>query len=153
MHKNLRDSYKYYKKDSLNPVDIKMYLDIVHGHMKFMIEKVVDGEEITLPARFGNLSITGKKQVIRYDEEGNVQGLAPDWVKTKELWDRNPVSKENKQLVYCTNEHTSGIRYRFFWSKLRVLVTNKTLYALKMTRTNKREVSNRVKNGKEYQRT
>ena len=152
MHKNLRDSYKFYKAESINSVDIKMYLDIVHGHLKFMMNKVLEGEEITLPSRFGTLSIIGKKQNIRFDEQGNVQGLAPDWVRTKELWDRNEEAKKNKQLVYCTNEHTSSIRYKFLWSKNRVLVTNKTLYALKMTRTNKREVSNRVKNGKEYKR-
>lgn len=152
MHKNLRDSYKFYKNDATNPIDIKIYLDIVHGHMKFMVDKVMQGEEISLPSRFGTLSIIGRKQNIRFDEQGNVQGLAPDWVRTKELWDRNEKAKENKQLVYCTNEHTSNIRYKFLWSKMRVLVTNKTLYALKMTRTNKREVSNRVKSGQEYKR-
>lgn len=152
MHKNLRDSYKFYKTESVNPVDVKMYLDIVHGHLKFIVDKVMQGEEVTLPSRFGTLSIIGKKQNIRFDEQGNVQGLAPDWVRTKELWDRNEEAKNNKQLVYCTNEHTSNIRYKFLWSKMRVLVTNKTLYALKMTRTNKREVSNRVKNGQEYKR-
>lgn len=152
MHKNLRDSYKHYKSNSINPVDIKMYLDIVHGYLKYIVNKVMNGEEITLPSRFGTLCIIGKKQTIRFDENGNVQGLAPDWVKTRELWNRNEEAKNNKQLVYCTNEHTSSIRYRFLWSKTRVLVTNKSLYALKMTRTNKREVSNRVKNGKEYKR-
>lgn len=152
MHKNLRDSYKLYKTTSVNPTDIKMYLDIVHGYLKFLMNKVMEGEEVTLPSRFGTLSITGKKQTIRFDENGKVVGLPPDWVKTKELWDRNETAKQNKQLVYCTNEHTSNIRYKFLWSKITVLVTNKTLYALKMTRTNKRDVSNRVKNGKEYKR-
>ena len=52
--------------------------------------------------------------------------------------------------MYHFNEHTNGIRYRFFWNKARVLVSNKTLYNLKMARVNKRALSENIKNGKEY---
>lgn len=148
--KNIRDSYRYYKKTSKNPIDIKTYIEMCNEYNKFLINKVLDGEEITLPSRMGTLSIVGKKQKITYDENGNVKGLAPDWVKTKKLWETNSKAKEKKQLVYHTNEHSSNIRYRFFWSKSRVLVTNKTLYSLLITRTNKRSVHNRIMNGAEY---
>ncbi len=148
--KNVRDSYKFYKSISRLPVDCKTYIAICNDFNKFLAEKVLDGEEVTLPARMGSLSILGRKQKIRFDEEGNVQGLAPDWVKTKQLWENNSEAKANKKVVYHTNEHSSQIRYKFLWSKMNVLVTNKTLYALLMTRTNKRAVHEKIMNGTEY---
>lgn len=150
MLRNIRDSYKLYKKSTENPVDIKTYIEIANGYNQHLMDKVLDGEKVTLPMRFGTLCIMGKKQKIRFDENGNVKGLAPDWVKTKQLWDKNSEAKERKQLVYHTNEHSSTIRYKFLWAKSRVLITNKTLYSLRLTRTNKREVNKRVNEGKEY---
>ena len=150
MLRNIRDSYKLYKKSTENPVDVKTYIEIANGYNQHLIDRVLDGEKVTLPMRFGTLCIMGKKQKVRFDENGNVKGLAPDWVKTKQLWDKNPEAKERKQLVYHTNEHSSTIRYKFLWAKSRVLITNKTLYALRLTRTNKREVNKRVNEGKEY---
>lgn len=117
---------------------------------KFLCSKVLDGHEVTLPSRFGTLSIIGREQKVRFDEAGNVVGLPPDWKKTRELWDRNPEAAKKKTLVYCTNEHTSNIRYKFLWSKKKVIIENKTLYSLRMTRTNKRTVYKLLMNGKEY---
>lgn len=148
---NSRDSYIIYKNttESSEPIDISTYLKIVNSYMKFLIRKLFEKGEINIPERLGTLSIVGKKVKVRI-EDGEIKGLAPDWAKTKELWDEDPVAKENKQLAYHFNEETNGVRYRFFWSKNRVLVTNKTLYTLKMTRTNKRELASLVRQGKEY---
>lgn len=148
---NSRDSYIIYKNttESSEPIDISTYLKIVNSYMKFLIRKLFEKGEINIPERLGTLSIVGKKVKVRI-EDGEIKGLAPDWAKTKELWDEDSVAKENKQLAYHFNEETNGVRYRFFWSKNRVLVTNKTLYTLKMTRTNKRELASLVRQGKEY---
>lgn len=153
MLKNLRDSYKLYKEDAILPISSKDYLDIVSKFNKFMINRVLEGDEVVLPARFGTLAIVGKKQEIKFDENGNIIGLAPNWVKTKQLWENDAEAKSKKKLVYCTNEHTSNIRYKFFWSKNKIFAANKTLYALRMTRTNKRAVYDKVsKQNKEYTR-
>lgn len=146
---NTRDSYVIYKHSSDNPMDIKKFILITNSFMKFLSKKLLDTGSITIPERLGNLNIIGRKVKVRV-EDGEIKGLAPDWAKTKQLWDQDSVAKENKQLVYHFNEQTNGIRYKFFWSKNRVLVSNKTLYNLKLTRTNKRELSQLVKNGKEY---
>lgn len=148
--KNLRDSYKLYKETAVTPVDIKTYLLICGNFNKFLCKKVLNGHEVTLPSRFGTLAIVGKEQKVRFDEQGNVVGLPPDWKKTKELWARNSKAAKNKTLVYCTNEHTSNIRYKFLWSKKKVIIENKTLYSLRMTRTNKRAVHKLLIEGKEY---
>ena len=146
---NTRDSYVVYKNMSANPINISQYVQITNHFMKFLITKLLTTGEINIPERLGKLSIFGKKVNVRI-EDGEIKGLAPDWVKTKQLWDSDTEAKENKQLVYHFNEETNGIRYKFSWSKNRVLVSNKTLYNLRMTRSNKRELSRLVKNNKEY---
>jgi len=148
--KSLKDSYKKYCENTDNEVDIKTYLLIVGDYNKFLMNKVLEGIEVTLPARMGTLSILGKKQKVRIDEEGNIHGLAPDWVKTKKLWEENEEARKNKKLLYHINSHTDGVRYKFLWSKLQVLVENKTLYSLRMTRDNKRAVNAMAKQGKQY---
>ena len=148
-HYNINDSYVVYKNISNDPVDKSIYLQITNQFMKFLSSKLLSQGEINIPERLGKLSIYGKKVKVKV-EDGQIKGLAPDWVKTKELWDSDLIAKQNKQLVYHFNEETNGIRYKYVWSKNRVLVSNKTLYNLRMTRTNKRELSKLVKEGKEY---
>ena len=146
---NTIDSYIVYKNMSVNPINISQYVQIINHFMKFLSSKLLSTGEIILPDRLGRLSIFGKKVNVRI-EDGEIKGLAPDWVKTRQLWDSDEEAKNNKQLVYHFNEETNGIRYKFAWSKNRVLVSNKTLYNLRMTRSNKRELSRLVREGKEY---
>ena len=148
--RNLRDSYKLYKQSAVNPVDIKNYLLLTADYNKFLIDKVLAGKEVTLPSRMGTLSITGKKQQIKFDEDGKVIGLAPDWVKTKQLWENNTQAKREKKRIFHTNDHTDNVRYKFLWSKRNVLVENKTLYSLRLTRTNKRAVHSKILEGAQY---
>ena len=146
---NTRDSYIIYKSVSKDPLEVSKYVEITNLFMKFLSNKLLEKGSIIIPERLGNLSIIGKKIKVRI-EEGKIKGLAPDWVKTKELWEEDSQAKLEKQLVYHFNENTNGIRYKYSWSKNRVLVTNKTLYNLKMTRENKRNLSKLVIEGKEY---
>lgn len=146
---NTRDSYVVYKNMSVNPINISQYVQIINHFMKFLSSKLLSTGEINIPERLGKLSIFGKKVNVRI-EDGEIKGLAPDWVKTKQLWESDEEAKNNKQLVYHFNEETNGIRYKFSWSKNRVLVSNKTLYNLRMTRSNKRELSRLVREEKEY---
>ena len=148
-HYNINDSYVVYKNISNDPVDKSIYLQITNQFMKFLSFKLLSQGEINIPERLGKLSIYGKKVKVKV-EDGQIKGLAPDWVKTKELWESDKEAKNKKQLLYHFNEETNGIRYKYVWSKNRVLVSNKTLYNLRMTRTNKRELSKLVKEGKEY---
>lgn len=150
MKKNIRDSYKRYCNTTNNPVDIKTYTLLTGDYNKFLIQKVLENNEVTLPARMGTLSIVGRKQKVRYGEDGKIKGLAPDWVKTKKLWESNPEARKNKQLLYHLNSHTDNVRYKYLWSKLQVLAENKTLYALRLTRDNKRAVHNMILQGKQF---
>lgn len=153
MNKSLKDTYKDYKSSTKDPVDKQVYLKIAAEYMKFLLVLVLDGEEVTLPEKLGTLSIKGKKEKVRTEKVNGeivIKGLAPNWPKTWQLRKNNPEARKKRKIVYHTNAHTNGIRYRYLWRKLNVTVTNKTLYSLVMTRTNKREASARIKNNKEY---
>ncbi len=144
--KNLRSSYTEYKKGCPKPVKLKDYLTLTSEYNKFLIEKVLEGKEVTLPSRMGTLTVVGKTQNFK----NGTAALAPDWVKTKVLWEKSEKAKAEKKLVYHTNSHTDGVRYKFLWSKKNVLVENKTLFSLRMTRTNKRAVHQKILNGSQY---
>jgi hypothetical protein len=146
---NIRSSFSMYSQSVSNPVDLKTYLTINYMYMKFIIRKVFEGKIVTLPNRLGFFKVLGKLQKPSISE-GGIKGLAPDWVKTKELWDRDPKAKEQKKLLYHNNFKTQGVRYRFTWSKNTVLVINKTLYSFRLSRENKRNLSKLIENGKQY---
>ena len=91
---NIRSSYKLYLSLTKFPQDVKVYILIANAYMKFLIDKVIDGDEITLPARLGSLSIIGNKRKLKFTEEGKPI-LPPNWAKTKKLWESNPKAKTN----------------------------------------------------------
>jgi len=150
MYKNLNDTYITYKLSSSNPIEKKDYTNICSLYHKFLIRKILEGNIVRLPAKMGTLCVTGKKQKIRRDEQGNIISLAPDWRKTIEYWKKNETAKQNKKIIYCTNEHSNGVRYKYLWSKKNVTVPYKNLYSLRLVRENKRAVRDAVLRGQEF---
>ena len=147
---NLRESYKLYKILSNDTISRKEYLSITQDFMKFIASKLLEKGEVVLPERLGKLQIQGRKSKIKIDENNKIKGLSPDWGKTRELWDSDPIAKKDKLIVYHFNEDTNGVRYKFLWSKRNVLLQNKTLYNLQFSRENKRNLAKKIKEGKEY---
>lgn len=146
---NIRSSYKTYKETVDTPIEEKQYLKIANGYMKFLIQKVLEGEEVTMPARLGTLFIQGVKKNLKFNKDG-IPLLPPNWAATKKLWDSNPDAKATKKIVYCLNEETDGVVYKLHWSKNRVPIENKLYYNFILTRSNKRAIHQQIKKGKEY---
>lgn len=146
----MEDSYKLYKKNNKKGVSYKVYRDIFTLYIKYLVDKLMKGETVTLPERMGALEFVGKKMKPKLDENGNITGLSPDWQKTNELWNRCPECKERKELVFFFNENTQGIRYRIKWSKKRVFVENKEFYTFKLSIGNKEKFIDRLRNGQEF---
>lgn len=144
-----RDSYKLYKQVSTNPIDIKTYLLIGEEYREFLISKVFEGEEVTLPAKLGTLSIIGTQKKLKFSDKG-VPLLPPNWKETKKLWESNEEARLTKKLVFCLNEETSGVTYKYYWSKNRVAVENKSMYSLRMVRKHKRAAHFIITQGKEF---
>lgn len=144
-----RTSYSYYKNQVESPLHINDYLHIVYSFFEFIKDKILDGDDVTIPEKLGLLNIQGKKQKIKMEND-QIINLNPDWKSTNELWERCEECKERKQLVYYFNEHTNGILYKIKWSKTNVLVRNKMMYYFKPCRKFKRTLAKLIKEGKEY---
>lgn len=146
---NIRTSYKRYSKEVKTLVEIKEFISIANGYMEFLMQKAVQGEEVTMPARLGTLFIQGVKKKLKFNKDG-VPLLPPNWSKTKKLWENNPDAKATKKIVYCLNEETNGVVYKLHWSKNRVPIENKLYYNFILTRANKRAIHKSIVEGKEY---
>jgi hypothetical protein len=146
---NTRSSYKRYFKETEKPVELNTFIPIANEYMEFLMKKVLEGEEVTMPARLGTLFIQGVKKKLAFNKDG-VPMLPPNWGETKKLWDKNPDAKATKKIVYCLNEETNGVVYKLHWSKNRVPIENKLFYNFILTRGNKRAIHKEIKQGKEY---
>ncbi len=114
------------------------------------MKKVIEGYDVRLGAKLGVITIRGRKFIPTINEAGEIKGAAPNWKKTKELWDSDPVAKAQKRLVYCFNEHSDGITYKLHWFKKNVIIKNKDMYGLSFARDNRRAVNTAIYEGKEY---
>ena len=150
-HLGTREALSFYKETEKNPVSDKEFREISNAFNLFLVDKIIDGEVVKLPERLGTIRVTGKKMQPRINPEtGQVEGVAPDWKATKELWKKCPECKKDKQLVYHLNEHTDGIRYSFKWSKTGVFISNRDFYSLKVARSVKNKFKQTLAEGKEY---
>jgi len=137
--KNVADAYKYYKKESVrNTMEYKEYSRIAFLFFKEILLHLLDGGEVKFPGGLGLFKIVKKPR--RFDN------LRVDWKSTKDMWEKNPKTKENKKLVYHLNDHTRGYYYRFFWSK--GIVTNISAYSFVPVRKAQRDLASRIKKEK-----
>ena len=145
------DTYSRYLKDTPeeNQVDKLSYVALCRAYNRLMMEKVLKGERVVLPVKLGTIEVKGFKDKLAF-EGGLITGLSPNWKDTKELWDNDPQSKIDGKIIYNTNEHSSGIRYKFLWSKKNCNTKNKTSYTLRINRPAKRALSSMIFEGKEY---
>lgn len=148
-HYNIRDSYKDYLETTNDPIEESLYVFIIKQYMLFLSDKLLEEGSITLPSLLGKFEIRGTVLKPRF-EEGKIKGLAPDWGETNKLWNRDEEARINKTIVYHFNEDTNSTRYRLYWRKKNVLVSNKSIYDFRLTRSNKRKLSKMIKEGKEY---
>lgn len=147
------DTYKLYKKRAkVIRFTRKEYSTLVGNFMKFLFQQLLDGEEIFLPFYLGRLYVMGYKVHARITKDGEVRDLAPSWMKTLKLWEKNPEAKKQRKIVYCTNEHSDGYRYHMVWSKTSSKLKHKRLYSFVLCRKNKRALHARIMAGQEYLR-
>ena len=64
----VRGTYKDYKKESKNPVNITTYTKIINAYMRFLMKHVFAGESVHLPSKFGAIKIIGREQKITIDK-------------------------------------------------------------------------------------
>jgi len=126
------ESYKEYTKNNeAYYIEYSKFREILTDYFKFLAEELIDNcKEIRLPARMGTLSVV-KARPKRYD----YSYLRVDF---------NGSRSSDKTLLHL-NEHSGGFNYRFYWNKRDILIQNRSMYELVMSRANKRRLAYMIK--------
>jgi len=134
----LKDMYQEYIKDksvdSMYYVTYNEYVEYCSIFYKMISKALVDDNyKFKLPFALGEVYVIKHKM--------NYINKAPiDW----------KLTAEKGKLMYNFNDHSAGFGYKFFWTKPHKVV-NKFMYALVMTRSNKRYLAKAIKqNKKDY---
>lgn len=130
------DFYKFYQEEvSDNPlyqVDYKTYRAIVTDYFKYFRDEVIEnGKDMRLPCRLGRLSIVKAK---------------PKTYTSKSLSIDFHATKLYGKTIFHLNEHSNGFKYRAHWDKKNIIVPNKSMYQLVLSRANKRRLAYIIKN-------
>lgn len=156
------DLYKYYRKnmprvESLSggytsgsyDIKAKEYSNILKDiNDSIMNIIVLENFEFSLPYRLGILSMKQKPVKFRLDKDGNLstKNLSVNYKATKDLWLSDSIAKEEKKLIFHTNEHTNGNRMSYWWSKKGAYVQGIKAYYFVACREAKRKVGKFMKN-------
>jgi len=156
------DLYKFYRKnipsiESLSgkitsgsyDIKAKEYSDILKDINDNIINIIIlENFELVLPYRLGTLSMKQRVVKFKLDKDGNLntKNLSVDYKATKELWSNNLEAKNNKTLIFHTNEHTNGNRMSYWWSKKKAFVQGVSAYYFLPCRQVKRKPTEFLKN-------
>ena len=127
--------YKHYLKqiEKESPYDIPYhtYVEICSEYYKTIMNYILhESGRINLPFKMGEMRI--RKRKINIDK---YRDLTPDWENTLKY----------KKLIKHINPHTSGYKYKFYWNKKGLNITNLYLYAFVASRDNKRMLAKLIK--------
>lgn len=145
-------AYKNYKQINgwFAPLNKIQYLKLMNGFSEHMMEEVIKGKAVAIPEKLGFVQVVGKKTKIKVTENG-IEGLTPDWISTKKLWSTCEECKLKKQKIFFFNEHSNGLRFRFMWSRNKMLLWTKKLYTYVPNRNSKKKLFKAINDGTEYQ--
>ncbi len=147
------DFFKFYKANSKNPVNQKVYNAFVKELLTQYMESIIlEGEEIRL-GMIGRLRVRTNQLKVIKDNGELAKSLKPNWELTWKYWfEKYPgMSKEeivnltNKKVIYHENEHSHGEFYDFFWDKVTSNVRYKSLFKFVASRQYKRLLNSVVK--------
>ena len=152
----LRSLYKEYKSKVENPIDYKIYSEILKEYNERIINNIIySALEYKMPYRLGYIRIQRRKKTPYVNNNGEIVSghLGIDWQKSLALWrkkypglsDEELKNIPNKKRLNYLNEHTNGYSARFFWDKNLSNVKNQSCYVFKSTRTAKETLAKYIK--------
>ena len=123
------DFYKYYRKNSSNPVDKAVFSQFSKKLGTGIIRLItIDGVEVILPWRLGSIYLKRKESKVYFDENGDVdkRKMRTDWNRTLKHWEKLYPDKTmdeikaipNKKYFFHLNEHSNGYKYRWYWDRI-----------------------------------
>ena len=100
--------------DTVYDIDYNKYRAIVTDYFQYLRQRLIEeGKRIKLPYRMGTVQIV-KSRPKHLDK----RSLRIDYKATK----------ETGKLIFLLNEHSDFFKYRAFYSKLEMMVPNKSKY-------------------------
>lgn len=112
------------------------FKEVVKVYSEVVIEYLLKGRKVILPAGMGYLKLT----------KGKFKSEAPNWAMTQKLYgEHNKNNPDDKKVVYHDNSHTDGYRLKVLWKRNTIPIKNKSLFVFKFTRFNSRYISKTVK--------
>lgn len=128
----ISDFYKVYNEEYPGTIDYPTYKAIMIDLFQDMAHGLLyESKTYTLPYALGIVKI-GKRR--------------PKYYSKKSLCVDYKTSKEIGKVVYHTNEHSDGFKYRLHWSKIGLQAKWPYKYRLSFVRTNKRLLAQIIKN-------
>lgn len=141
----IRDYYKFYKNNSVDPVNRGLYNDIITEFNEEIKHLIIEkGLTYQLPKLGFEIVLKKQKRVPRIVNGKLVNTIPPDWKATKALWERDPEAKENKTIVRYNNYHTSNYVFRIYFKKFKSNMKGRSLIKFQPTRGFKRQLSARI---------
>lgn len=128
----------------------KLYTSLSFAYMRFLMERLRDGEAVRLPGKFGYMQVIGNRDNADMDQE-HCRVARADWKRTYEMWARNPAAKEAKQYAILLNAHTNGVIYCYMWFKSSAQFTFSRGYKFKAMRDPKRALCASIRQGMRYE--
>lgn len=126
--KGIYDIYKYYKSITKDPLDLKLFREIVFTFNKRIMNEILQGAaNIRLPARLGYIRIKKTKM--------NYKNLKFDY------------GTYNKTGIksFHLNEHSDDFKARILWDKSTCIVRGKRPWSFTASRENKRALCSIMK--------
>lgn len=143
------DGYKYYRKTK--PKDHKyiltesQYFSITRLINNLLAENLINGEDITFPARLGRLEIRKNDREIKIGSNGEVINNLPiDWDRTLKLWHEDEEAFKDKTLIKVEEKEI----FKVYYNRGLANYTNKSCYEFDVNKELKRRLKQRIKEGK-----
>lgn len=134
--------YHYYLKnrDSNKTISQPVFTKILNEFHEYKLNQAIYRNiEFDIPY-IGKLYINKVEPRIVLKDSNIIIKLPINHKKTKELWEKDPIAKEQKKLIYFLNEESDKYVMKWHWEKNKRLL-NKSAYKLKMLRRNKLKIT------------
>lgn len=139
----IEDIYEYYKSNSDNPIDNKLFKTIIYELNRTISDMIIkDSFEYRIPHGLGFLRIKKKKlKYIIRENRIDINKNIINWEETWKYW--NSIYKvsrkeikdiKNKKVIFQENEHTNGEVMRWYWDKRTVSCKNISAYSFKVVK-------------------
>ena len=143
----VRDGFNYYRKLNLKSskhcLTRSEYFKVIRMVNQFLANSLIEGDDITFPARMGKLELRKYKAQIKIDNEKIKTNLPIDWNRTLKLWYEDEESYKNKTLVKMEEREI----YKIYYNKNIANYRNKSFYQFNINRDLKRKLKENIVQG------